>query len=102
MSIQHSCSTSKATRQFLKKYGKARLRHLLSGFVKQRSPQALADDFEISLERLQQWKELLQHAIEMYEISPNLNSILRAERSPSPQLTAYLSQRKTRASASSS
>ena len=58
MSIPASSARPRATREFIRKYGKSRLRHLLTGFVQQRPSQELASDFGISVERLLHWKQL--------------------------------------------
>ena len=95
MSLSASSTNPRAARQFMKKYGKSRLRHLLTGFVQQRPSQELASDFGISVERLLHWQELLQTSIELYHISPNINWVLREERSPSRRRLAYMAQQRT-------
>ena len=95
MPIPASSARPRAARQFMQKYGKSRLRHLLTGFVQQRPSQELASDFGISVDRLLHWKKLLQTSIELYHITPNINWVLREERSPSRRRLAYMAQHRT-------
>jgi len=73
-------SRERVARNFIKTYGKSRLRRLLEALAAAESGQAIADEFGVSRERVRQWKNAFGTVITMYQLHPEVERILKEKR----------------------
>ncbi len=69
-------SRSKVARNFIKRYGPNRFHDLLRALANGESGQAIADDFEVSRERVRQWKNTFGRVVTLYQVHPDVQRIL--------------------------
>ena len=69
-------SRERVARNFVKRYGAQRFRELIAALEAGRSGQAIAEDFEVSRERVRQWKNTFGEVITHYRVYPEVDRIL--------------------------
>ena len=76
MAVSITKSRERVARNFIKTYGKRRLRRLLDALGAGESGQAIADEFGVSRERVRQWKNAFGTVITLYQLHPEVERIL--------------------------
>lgn len=74
-------SRERVARNFIKTYGRSQFRRLLTALSNGESGQAIADEFNVSRERVRQWKNKFGQIITTYRLHPEIDRILK-DRSP--------------------
>jgi DNA-directed RNA polymerase sigma subunit (sigma70/sigma32) len=69
-------SRERVARNFVKRYGRERFRQLLVALGNGESGQAIADEFEVSRERVRQWKNTFGTVLTLYQVHPEVQSVL--------------------------
>lgn len=69
-------SRDRVARNFVENYGADRLGELLERFAAGESGQAIADHFEVSRERVRQWKNTFGQVVTLYQIHPEVRRVL--------------------------
>ena len=83
MAVASPRSREKVARNFIRTYGRIRFRRLLSALANGESGQAIADEFDVSRERVRQWKNTFGEVITHYRLFPEIDRILRERRTAS-------------------
>ena len=83
MAVASPKSREKVARNFIKTYGRTRFRRLLNALANGESGQAIADEFDVSRERVRQWKNTFGEVITHYRLFPEIDRILRERRTAS-------------------
>jgi len=83
MAVASPRSREKVARNFIKTYGRTRFRRLLNALANGESGQAIADEFDVSRERVRQWKNTFGEVITHYRLFPEIDRILRERRNAS-------------------
>jgi hypothetical protein len=63
-------------RNFIERYGADGLRTLLDALVDGESGQAIAERFDVSRERVRQWKNAFGHSVVLYQVHPEILGVL--------------------------
>jgi len=71
--------SERVARNFIKRYGPERLRQLLSALADGESGQVIADEFQVSRERVRQWKNTFGQVVTLYQVHPEVQSLLEEE-----------------------
>jgi hypothetical protein len=66
-------------RNFLERYGPERLRQLLAMFSSGESGQVIAEQFQVSRERVRQWKNTFGQLVSIYQVHPEVELLTRSE-----------------------
>jgi len=66
----------RVARNFVKRYGRERFARLLAALRNNESGQAIADEFEVSRERVRQWKNTFGTVLTLYQVHPDVQSVL--------------------------
>lgn len=66
----------RVARNFVRRYGATRFRRLLDALINGESGQAIADEFEVSRERVRQWKNAFGSVLTLYQVHPEVQSVL--------------------------
>ena len=69
-------SRERVARNFVENYGPERLSELLEYFAAGESGQAIADRFDVSRERVRQWKNTFGQVVTLYQIHPEVRRVL--------------------------
>lgn len=69
----------RVARNFVRRYGAKRFRRLLEALTHGESGQAIADEFEVSRERVRQWKNSFGSILTLYQVHPEVQAVLDAE-----------------------
>ena len=69
-------SRERVARNFIKTYGRTRFHRLLSALAAGESGQAIADEFNVSRERVRQWKNTFGDMVTIYQLHPEIEKIL--------------------------
>jgi DNA-directed RNA polymerase sigma subunit (sigma70/sigma32) len=69
-------SRERVARNFVKRYGADRLRRLLDALGHGESGQAIADEFDVSRERVRQWKNTFGQVLTLYQVHAEVQSVL--------------------------
>jgi len=69
-------SRERVARNFVKRYGSKRLRRLLDALGHGESGQAIADEFDVSRERVRQWKNTFGQVLTLYQVHAEVQSVL--------------------------
>ena len=80
MAASSTKSRERVARNFIKTYGKSRLRRLLDALAAGESGQAIADEFGVSRERVRQWKNAFGTVITLYQLHPEVERILEEKK----------------------
>ena len=70
----------KVARNFIKTYGKSSFRAMLIKLAEGESGQSIADEYEVSRERVRQWKNTFGDMVLVYRLHPEIEKILRERR----------------------
>lgn len=81
MSSTSTHSRQRVARNFIKRYGRTALRTLLSSLANGESGQKIANEFNVSRERVRQWKNTFGEVITYYRVYPEIDQILHERRS---------------------
>ena len=68
-------SRERVAQNFVERYGRDRFRKLLEHFSAGESGQVIADEFNVSRERVRQWKNTFGSLVTMYQIHPDVRSL---------------------------
>lgn len=68
-------SRERVAQNFVERYGRDRFRQLLEYFSAGESGQVIADEFNVSRERVRQWKNTFGSLVTMYQIHPDVRSL---------------------------
>ncbi|MCA9490499.1 MAG: helix-turn-helix domain-containing protein [Myxococcales bacterium] len=71
-----SRSRERVARNFVKRYGRERLRQLLLLLANGESGQAIAETFDVSRERVRQWKNTFGTVVTLYQVHPEIEALL--------------------------
>lgn len=69
-------SRERVARNFLRRYGRERLQRLLSALAQAESGQTIAAEFDVSRERVRQWKNAFGQVVTLYQVHPEVERIL--------------------------
>ena len=69
-------SRDTVARNFVKRYGRNRLRWLLNALSNGESGQAIADEFQVSRERVRQWKNAFGPVMTLYKVHSEVEKVL--------------------------
>ena len=69
-------SRERVARNFVDRYGADRLRGLLDALAAGDSGQEIARRFEVSRERVRQWKNAFGHVLTLYQVHPEVQRVL--------------------------
>ncbi len=69
-------SRERVARNFVKRYGSQRLKRLLDALGHGESGQAIADEFDVSRERVRQWKNTFGQVLTLYQVHAEVQSVL--------------------------
>lgn len=72
-------SRERVAKNFVKTYGAERFRRLLDALANGESGQVIADEFEVSRERVRQWKNTFGSVLTLYQIHPEVHAVLNEE-----------------------
>jgi biotin operon repressor len=67
----------RVARNFIKTYGRVRFHRLLTLLAQGISGQKIADEFNVSRERVRQWKNTFGEVVTHYRLYPEIDTILR-------------------------
>ena len=67
-----SYNRQRVARNFIKNYGRVKYRRLLQAFINNESGQQLADELNVSRERIRQWKNTFGEVITIYRVHTDL------------------------------
>ena len=60
-------------RNFIRSYGKTRFKNLLESLGNGESGQVIANDFQVSRERVRQWKNIFGQLVSYYRVYPDID-----------------------------
>ena len=69
-------SRARIARNFIDRYGEEGLRELLSALSEGLSGQVLASRFDVSRERVRQWKNSFGREVRLYQVHPDVQRLL--------------------------
>jgi hypothetical protein len=69
-------SRARIARNFIDRYGEEGLRELLSSLSEGLSGQVLAARFDVSRERVRQWKNSFGREVRLYQVHPDVQRLL--------------------------
>jgi len=69
-------SRERIARNFVDRYGRKRLAELLTALGNGESGQAIAESFQVSRERVRQWKNTFGTVVTLYQVYPEIQVIL--------------------------
>jgi hypothetical protein len=70
-------SRERVARNFVKRYGAERFRELLAMLANGESGQVIATTFDVSRERVRQWKNTFGTVVTLYQVHPEVEAVLR-------------------------
>jgi len=68
--------TQTTVNNFINKYGKERFRWFLNAIATGVSGQVIADEFNVSRERVRQWKDTFGDTVTVYQLKPEVKEAL--------------------------
>lgn len=80
MAVASPKSRQRVARNFIKRYGRLHFRRLLDALANGESGQMIANDFDVSRERVRQWKNTFGEVITYYRVYPEIDQILHERR----------------------
>lgn len=75
--MQRAKSRERVARNFVSRYGTARLEWLLAALSSGESGQTIADEFDVSRERVRQWKNTFGRVVTLYQVHPEVQGVLK-------------------------
>ena len=76
-----SKSRERVARNFVNRYGAERFSALLEALASGESGQAIANDFDVSRERVRQWKNTFGQVLTLYQVHPEVQRVLDESKS---------------------
>lgn len=73
-------SRERIARNFIERYGAEGLQELLDALQQGTSGQAIADTFEVSRERVRQWKNTFGREVRLYQVHPDVQRLVSPPR----------------------
>jgi transposase len=73
-------STERVAQNFVKRYGRERLKRLIALLNSGESGQAIAEEFDVSRERVRQWKNTFGSVLTLYQVHPEVVRVLEDKR----------------------
>ena len=74
-----SGTRERIAKNFVRRYGQDAFRRLLDALSDGRSGQEIADEFQVSRERVRQWKNTFGTILTLYQVHPEVQRVLEAE-----------------------
>jgi hypothetical protein len=71
-----SRNREKIARNFVKRYGPERFRRLLAALGDGESGAAIAAEFEVTRERVRQWKNAFGTVVTLYQVHPEVQRVI--------------------------
>ena len=71
-----AANRERIARNFVKRYGQERFDRLIELLRSGESGQAIADEFEVSRERVRQWKNTFGTVLTLYQVHPDIEALL--------------------------
>lgn len=68
-------SRERVAQNFVKRYGSDRFRELLDALGSGQSGQVIAESFDVSRERVRQWKNTFGTVVTLYQVHPEVLSV---------------------------
>lgn len=75
-------SRERIARNFVRRYGHARFRELIEALSEGRSGPDIALAFEVSRERVRQWKNTFGAMVVLYQVHPEVSAVLDESERP--------------------
>ena len=72
-------SRTRVARNFINRYGEDRFRRLLAALADGESGQTIADEFDVSRERVRQWKNAFGRVLTLYQVHPEIQDVLETQ-----------------------
>ena len=69
-------SRVRIAKNFVERYGAEGLARFLEALGDGQSGQAIADEFQVSRERVRQWKNAFGQSVTLYQVFPEIRSVL--------------------------
>jgi hypothetical protein len=69
-------SRARVAQNFVDRYGADRFRELLDALASGASGQAIAESFDVSRERVRQWKNTFGTVVTLYQVHPDVLEVL--------------------------
>lgn len=73
-------SRERVAANFVERYGADRFAALLDALASGASGQAIAEAFDVSRERVRQWKNTFGTVVTLYQVHPEVTAVLEASR----------------------
>ena len=73
MSARHR---ERVARNFVNRYGQQRFRELLEALANGESGQSIAEAYQVSRERVRQWKNTFGTVVTLYQVHPEVLAVL--------------------------
>ena len=70
-------SRERVARNFIKTYGRSQFKRLLTALSNGESGQEIADEFNVSRERVRQWKNKFGQIVTTYRLHPEIDKLLK-------------------------
>ena len=70
-------SRERVALNFVERYGEARFHELLDSLANGESGQRIAQSFDVSRERVRQWKNTFGTVVTLYQVHPEVLSLLK-------------------------
>lgn len=77
--MSNAKSRIRVARNFVRRYGADRFARLLQALSDGESGQAIADEFQVSRERVRQWKNTFGQVLTLYQVHPEVEEILEEQ-----------------------
>ena len=71
-----AASRERVARNFVKRYGQERFRRLIKALEAGESGQTIANEFDVSRERVRQWKNSFGSVLTLYQVHPEVQRVL--------------------------
>lgn len=78
-------SRERVARNFITRYGAEELTWLLDALANGESGQNIAERFDVSRERVRQWKNTFGQVVTLYQVHPEVQGLLAVEPEPEPE-----------------
>ena len=75
-------SRERMARNFVQRYGAERFERLMTLLSDGTSGQVIANEFDVSRERVRQWKNAFVQVITLYQVYPEIQKVLDEELGP--------------------
>jgi hypothetical protein len=77
-------SRERVTLNFLERFGPVELRWLLEALARGDSGQEIATRFDVSRERVRQWKNTFGQVVTLYQVHPEVQKLVQEAEKPAP------------------